>query len=555
MLVALACILAVSTYRHFEYTWDEPEHLAAGLQLLDKGVYSYDIQHPPLARLAIALGPYLAGARSFGEPGPSGVQEGQDILYRTGRYEQYLTLARLGTLPFLLVLLGATWFWTRRYFGLAEATLAVLFLCSTPPLIGHAALATLDVPGAALCTLAFYALLRWFEAPSFRWALAAAITSGLAIGTKLSGLPFIAVTAAAWFLVWVAVTPGEVLKSHLKSARVLLSAVAIPLFALLTATLCYGLQFKYLVDATHPTNSALDWLAGTNGLAHNLVYALAWRVPLPVGAEELPWSIQSLLWHNNSGHLSYLLGHVSQSGWRDFYLIALGVKTPLPLLLLSLYGLAHLLWRARSNKSAQRTTHRSWFAAAPTVAFVVLLTFCSLYSHINIGVRHVFVLYPLMAIAASAGALALWRQSHHFAPRAALSALLLWQVSTLWSAYPEYLAYFNAAAGSHPESILVDSDLDWGQDLEALRGRLHQLHVGSFGFAYRGSADLKAEALPGVRVLPPFTPATGWVAASLYAKALAGNGAAFAWLDNYLPKERIGKSIDLYYIPEIHKSM
>jgi hypothetical protein len=45
------------------HTWDEPEHLAAGLELLDRGRYDYDTQHPPIARVLVALGPYLAGAR------------------------------------------------------------------------------------------------------------------------------------------------------------------------------------------------------------------------------------------------------------------------------------------------------------------------------------------------------------------------------------------------------------------------------------------------------------------------------------------------------------
>src|SRR5215471_13405373 len=80
--IVLACAFAVSTYSVFGHTWDEPEHLAAGLALVDTGEYPYDTQHPPIARVAMALGPYLAGAHSYGNPGPSGEQEGRDILYK-----------------------------------------------------------------------------------------------------------------------------------------------------------------------------------------------------------------------------------------------------------------------------------------------------------------------------------------------------------------------------------------------------------------------------------------------------------------------------------------
>jgi hypothetical protein len=66
----------------------------------------------------------------------------------------------------------------------------------------------------------------------------------------------------------------------------------------------------------------------------------------------------------------------------------------------------------------------------------------------------------------------LWHQWRLLVARAAIAALMLWQVSTLIFTYPDYLAYFNVLAGSHPEHILVDSDLDWGgQDLRRLEKR------------------------------------------------------------------------------------
>src|SRR5271168_2199305 len=62
LIILMSLFLAASTWRVYSHTWDEPEHLAAGLELLDRGRYEYDIEHPPLARVLIAMGPYLAGA-------------------------------------------------------------------------------------------------------------------------------------------------------------------------------------------------------------------------------------------------------------------------------------------------------------------------------------------------------------------------------------------------------------------------------------------------------------------------------------------------------------
>lgn len=540
MLIVLACALVISTYSHFSHTWDEPEHLAAGMRLLDRGEYVYDQQHPPLARLAMAVGPYLAGARAFGSPGPSGEYEGRELLYRTGDYGSILTLARLGMVPFLIVLLMAGWAWAKHSFGLLEGALAVFFLISMPPLLGHAGVAALDIPGTAMCTLAFYCLLRWLQSEDWRLAAAAGLAAGLAIGTKLSALPFIALVGLSWLLARLLSRPSDSHKTVL-SAGWWAQALSIIALALLTAMSCYGFRFEYLVDAAHARNGALDFLFGASGWDRDLAYWIGRHVPLPVGVEGLIQSIQALLAHNAAGHTSYLLGRLSETGFRHFYLVAIAVKTPLPLLLLGLGGLIYFCRLAR---------RRGWSIAAPVIAFVTLLAFCSLYSHINIGLRHVFVLYPLLAIAAAAFCAFLWRRYSSHAARGALAAVLTLQALPLWTAYPDYLSYFNVLAGKQPEKIIIDSDLDWGQDVRRLQHRLTELRVKKFGFVYLGTVDVTAERLPGVRMMQPFKPATGWIAASVFAREISAKGQGFAWLKKYKPKERVGKSIDLYFIPE-----
>ena len=43
LLTLLGCGLAASTWHVYGHTWDEPEHLAAGMSLLDTGRYDYDL--------------------------------------------------------------------------------------------------------------------------------------------------------------------------------------------------------------------------------------------------------------------------------------------------------------------------------------------------------------------------------------------------------------------------------------------------------------------------------------------------------------------------------
>ena len=571
LIILLACALAAGSWRVYSNTWDEPEHLAAGIELLDRGQYEYDTEHPPLGRVLLALGPYLAGARSFGTPPPNGTQEGIDILYSGGHYWRYLTLARAGVLPFLALLLLATWLWARRLFASqGAALLSVLLLASVPAVLGHAALASLDVAAAATCLLALYALQLWLVSGRLRDAVRFGLAAGLAVSTKFSAVPFIGLALPALALVRAAVgwrdppgvprglqpgaPPGAgALRADppAAGARSRLLGLALALLAtLLPIALAYGPRSPNPAALAVRFNWAVSYLLQERGLDHELGVLLS-HLWLPRALRDLINGVVAVKAHNDSGHLSYLLGHVRLMGWWSFYLVALAVKTPIPLLAAGPAGLA---WLARDGWRS-----RNGWALAPAVLAILMLAFASAFSRINIGIRHVLVLYPFLALGAAYVAVRAWRALAAWRARAAgrnrrlavvpvagLLALLLWQLSTLWTAYPDYLPYFNEAV-LHPQRVLVDSDLDWGQDLRRLELRAEQLRIAQLSLAYRGTADLSREPLPPFVNLAARRPASGWVAIFALARTRAPED--YAWLDAYQPVERVGKSIELYYIP------
>ena len=548
LVILAACLLAAGSWRVYSNTWDEPEHLAAGIELLDRGQYEYDTEHPPLARLLLALGPYLAGARSFGTPPPNGTQEGVDILYSGGHYTLYLTLARLGALPFLALLLAGTWLWARRLCGSAGgALLAVVLLASVPPVLGHGALATLDVAAAATTLLALYALQSWVVTAQWRAALVFGFSAGIAVATKFSAVPFIALALPA-----LALAHAGVMRQGLQSGAGLLAATRQRAAGLALAALA-GLLVLFLVYGPRTSNPASDalrfhwavsYLLQQHGASRALGVLLS-HLWLPRELRDLVNGVVAVKAHNDTGHLAYFLGQLRTDGWWYFYLVALAVKTPLTLLAAGPCGLAWLAregWRRRD----------SW-ACAPAVIVLTVLVFASAFSRINIGIRHILIVYPFLAIGGAYLGVRGWRALASAADRRGaragrglLVALLAWQLSVLWTAYPDYLPYFNEAV-AHPERVLVDSDLDWGQDLKRLEQRAAALGITRLSLAYRGTADLAREPLPPTLTLAPRRVTHGWVAVSALARTR--NPADFAWLDAYPPVERIGKTIDLYYVP------
>ena len=571
LIVLTACVLATGSWRVYSNTWDEPEHLAAGIELLDRGKYEYDTEHPPLGRVFLAIGPYLAGARSFGTPPPEGTPEGLHILYVKGAYWRDLTLARLGMLPFLALLLVATWLWARRLLPSEGAALfAVVLLASVPPVLGHAALASLDVAAAATTLLALYALQCWIMSAQLRDAALFGLAAGVAVVTKFSSVPFIGVSLIMLALTHVAVAGRSALAVGWPAWRTRAAGLALAaLVGLVPVWLTYGPRVADPAGVAMRFNWAVSYLLSQHGASHafGVLFSHLW---LPRELKDLVNGMVAVKAHNDSGHLSYLLGEVRLTGWWYFYLVALAVKTPIPLLVAGPVGMVWLAVRGWQRRDA--------WALAPLAVVVAILVFASAVSRINIGIRHILIVYPFFALGAAYLTVRAWRAlrsppavpaaaadgdvsptvkpTPDHRPRhlpnlrligaAALLAAIAWQLSALWTAWPDYLPYFNEAV-AHPERVLVDSDLDWGQDLHRLELRAAELNIGHLNLAYRGTADLRRERLPPVHILPPHERVTGWVAVSELARTR--NGSDYDWLDSYHPLERVGKTIDLYYVP------
>jgi 4-amino-4-deoxy-L-arabinose transferase-like glycosyltransferase len=499
LTIVLGAVRIAATYQVLSITFDEPAHIAAGMQLLDDDAFTYEPLHPPLARVAAALGPYLAGYHA--QHGGDMWIEGRRIFYPNGGRPDFemLTLARAGILPFFVACLAIVWWWTGRYVGEAEGALAVIALGNLPAFLAHSGLATTDAPFAATFTAAFFAFLLWLERGSAARGLLLGIAVGLAVCTKLSALLFLPAACGA---------------------------------VLAHRWLCEGRGFRP-IELFIPWDRALVPLAA---LLATIWVVFGCKADPLYGFASLTQGVGELLAFAGKGEPSFFLGEIRDHGSRAFFPVLILVKSPIPFLIAVAIGTAVLLLRHRLD----------WRRMAPLVGAAALLA-SVMPSTINIGLRHILPIFPLLAVVAGIG-LARLLAGPLLSQRAALAGLILvWLVGETLAAAPNYLPYFNQLALGEPQRIVTGSDLDWGQDVKQLIAELKRRQVTRPYLAVHTSADLRKHDVPAFETLYPGEPTTGWIAVSeqLHAFYCAG----YSWLDAYQPVARIGASIRLYYVP------
>ena len=514
-LVALACLRIVASSAELSPTWDEPAHLACGMEYLAKHVYRYEPQHPPLARAMGALLPFLSGSR------PQGLAnfnpEGVAIIYAGGHPAQTLALARAGILVFFVMACAIVYLWAKRSFGNTVAVLATGLFTLVPTVLAHAGLATTDMGLTAGLTAAFFALLVWAETPTWKHSVVLGVASAFALLTKFTTLGYLPAAAMLALLAYLIVErPGVRGLASAAKLRALPFALALATGAL---TVWAGYFFSF--GKVPETNLTLP-------------------------APELWDGIRFALYHTTKGHAAYFMGEVRNTGWWYFFPVLLAVKTPLAWLALAGFGLA-VSW-------GRRVQLAYWLP----VAFALGVLLPAMTSHVNIGLRHILPIFAALAIVAAIG---LQRLLEHaatakWAGPLAL-ALVAWIAISGIAHHPDYLSYFNELAGDRPERIVVDSDLDWGQNLVRLSARLKELNATQIAFSDFNLSRKRLmywPGLPPVQEINPLRPSEGWSAISPSLWMLNQYGLNYRdprvqpWFAYYRPVEKVG-TLWLYYLP------
>ncbi len=531
-LIAIGIARIVSTYHVFNHTIDEPSHLAAGIEWWEKGTYTIETKHTPLARISVAFLPYMAGLRA-----PEQFTKWQDtypILSADGHYWRNLTLARIGVLPYFVICTLVVFFWTKRLYGPVTGLAAAGTFTMLPTILAHSAVATTDIAFTAMFCWALYAFTLWLAWPGKWTAAQFGIASGLALCAKFSTVAFLPTCGAAILVLYAA--------SGRPNWRALFRTAGVAVLCAFLATWAvYRFSHAPVNQVTTVPDRAAVRLFGESSRVTGMVRGMTSKVQLP--APEVLDGIRMMRDQRREGTISYLFGRVKrEGGWWYFFLAALALKTPLAVLVLAAIGAVAAVRRYWGNR-----TH--WEIAAPVAAAVMILVVTAP-SGLNSGVRYVMPMFALLSIFAAAGLAVLWsQQKHRAAFRAASVVLALWLVASSARAHPDYLAYFNEFGGKDPSRLLVISDLDWGQDLTRLSTYLREHDIKHVTIAYDGFYEPSSLGLPDTEKLPWCGgEASGWVAIELRRALL--HPECYPWMAGQKPIAMVGKTMRVYYIPD-----
>jgi 4-amino-4-deoxy-L-arabinose transferase-like glycosyltransferase len=615
ILLAAMLVLMLGASQEDSLTYDEPAHIAAGYTYLKFRDARLNYEHPPLLKMLAALpllplSPHFPlDSRAWQEENNGQWETARTFLYESGNDPHRIAaLARLGP-TVLTVFLGLMCFlWMLRRGGSGAALLTLFLFAFSPSVLAHGRLVTTDVAAALGVTLAGVAFIPFLEAPRGKTALLAGLALGMALLCKFSTfllVPFMAVVT----LLWMGLKPK-------KKWHYLFGFATMGLVAFLVVLGCYvWTTWSYPPERQfRDSYMALFWVAGgpagrvgnetideyfhlmrqtrTRDLEacarlkalHILTRLRRCPAELVIFLADRPllraWGqyLYGLVWTINRVSLGahatfpfYFRGEVSLSGQPLFFPIAYAVKEPLSLHLLTMLALILACLKLRPSPWSPYVV-ANWLRSHPADTFmlgwIAFYWIVSIQANLNLGVRHLLAVYPFTFMLVSREVCRWLRARRRTAFKAAsilcprgsgVVVLLLWYCISVVLVYPSFLAYFNEAVGGPEQGgrFVVDSNLDWGQDLRRLRRFVDAQGIGRIAVNYFGTSsdryELGEKLIPWRSALGPYE---GWLAVSATVLKVAqarwepqfGHKVedSYLWLEGEKPVAKIGYSIFVF---------
>jgi hypothetical protein len=439
-------------------TWDEWFHLPSGLYHVQYGDFSPYRVNPPLVRMIAAL-PVLAVGGSVNSiplpsktPSRSEITLGHYYIHAQGARCLFLfPLARMALIP--VSLLGTTLLWSigQRFYGPASGWIAAVLWVFSPTALAFGGTIAPDVSAAVFGLLASYRFYIWLVRRDRRSALWLGAATAVAMLCKSTWIILPPIFLILWlFDRW------RLRRPFIGDLRQLATAAVV---ALVLIHACYDFRGVLKPLGSFPFHSAtLTSGASSDGERHNR-FADSWfgAIPAPLPADYV-LGIDVQRRDFEAKMQSYYFGQWRDHGWWSYYVVGIFLKEPI-----ALWGLAGLLVVTALRGRQPRVRWREAVLFAPGVAVLALVSSQTGFNH---HLRYVLPFFPCLYLIMSRSVASAGLWAHRFA-----AVCCLWYAISSASHLPRGYTFFSEAIGGSSQGwkYLGDSNLDWGQDLLALR--------------------------------------------------------------------------------------
>ena len=505
LLGVLMLQLALSV-RLESLSWDEGDHIFAGYMSWKRADFGLNPEHPPLVKM-VATVPLLSMPLKVPELQnryfkSEAYFDGRDLIYGNDA-GKIVFRVRMAAMIFTVLLALIAFLTAREMFGRGAAFIALTLVVFEPNLLAHGAMVTTDAGLACFLLATIYAFYRYVKAPSL-WRMAVAgLAGGLAAATKHSAillLPMLALLALTEVLrrrhrpeADSAPVPETRGRQALRLAAAILAVAAIAVVILWGV---YGFRYAARPDGLHINPPLAETVRGLSPIEARGILTLArWRL-LP---ESYLYGLTDVRAVANFMP-SYIFGKVYEHGVWFYFPVAFAVKSTLALLLLSALAVVAIA-RGRLNRWREIL-----FLTIPPLIYMLV----SMGSHLNIGARHILLVFIFASVLAAGAAWSFIRADRRWIYP--LGALLLFHAVSSLGAFPtSYMAYSNELWGgpSATYKYLTDSNTDWGQQLIGTKKYLDGRGVKNCWFAYFVDPAIRPASY-GIPCRPLPTPDTNW---------------------------------------------
>ena len=454
--------------RRESQTWDEANHIYCGYRTWTHSDFGLNPEHPPLVKL-LATAPLLwtqwktpvLEERFFKE---DAFLRGKEFLYQN---EPEKILARTRAAAAILTLLTAlvVFFATREMFGRGAAFIALTLLAFDPNLLAHGAFVTTDVGFACFMLLSVYMFYRFVTSPSALRLLLVGVSVGLTLAVKHTGV-FILPTLFLLAL-------GEIILNRFGLNRTLRLLGSLVLITLIGWVVLWSF-YKFRYDA-RPIGLQLNppLAEYVKGLEPHEAWPISLMARLRVLPESYLYGMADIKLTANY-YTSYVLGKVYAHSVWFYFPVTFLIKSTVGVLALFLLSLVVVVTRRLSSG------REILFLLVPPIVYLTV----ALITGMNIGVRHVLIVYVFLYVLIGGAVWVLIRKSRRWAY--AVGVLMLVHVASSLLTFPNYIAYGNELWGgpSRTHKYLTDSNADWGEQLKSIKQYLDQRGVKDCWFVY-----------------------------------------------------------------------